>query len=207
LGVGWFKLAMDEKGYIKFSCTWVKSGPLSAARIEVLNLWRERLHKLGLIGVYENGIGYGNISVRIDDSRKFIITGSSTGQIAVLDGSHYTVVTEYDIPANRLTCAGPIKASSESLTHAALYAARNNIKAVIHVHSLKLWQELIDKVPTTSGEVEYGTPQMAFEMTRLLREMPVTEPGLVVMGGHREGLVSFGATLDQAAAVLLRHVS
>jgi L-ribulose-5-phosphate 4-epimerase len=198
---------LDEKGYIKFNCTWIKVGPLPAFSIEALNLWRNRLHKLGLIGVYENGIGYGNISIRIDDSDKFIIAGSNTGQYAILDGTHYTEVVEYDFPGNRLTCRGPIQASSESLTHAALYTAGPDIKAVIHVHNLKLWQELIDKVPTTSRDVEYGTPEMAAEMTLLLQEMPVKESGLVVMGGHRDGLVAFGGTLDQAGASLLRYIS
>lgn len=196
---------MTENGYIKFNCNWIKSGPLSETEIKGLNRWRTRLYNLKLIGAYENGIGYGNISLRIDDSNQFIVTGSNTGQFALLDGSHYTRVLSYDVATNSLTCEGLIKASSESLTHAAIYTANSRVKGVIHVHCLSLWQKLIDKAPTTSKDVEYGTPEMAAEMMRLLSELPVKDQGIMVMGGHEEGIISYGTTLDEAGRVLLQH--
>jgi L-ribulose-5-phosphate 4-epimerase len=42
------------------------------------------------------------------------------------------------IRKNSLTCQGQVKASSKSLTHAAIYAANPRVKAVIHVHCLSL---------------------------------------------------------------------
>jgi L-ribulose-5-phosphate 4-epimerase len=198
---------MTENGYIKYNCKWIKSGPLSESEIKNLNRWRTRLYDLKLIGAYENGIGYGNLSLRIGDSNQFIITGSNTGQLAQLNNNHYTRVLTHDINNNKLTCEGPIKASSESLTHAAIYAAKPGVNGVIHVHSLSLWQKLIDKVPTTSREVEYGTPEMAAEMTRLLSEAPVDDKGIMVMGGHEEGIITFGTTVDEAGGMVLQHLN
>jgi L-ribulose-5-phosphate 4-epimerase len=198
---------MNEKGVIKYNCNWIEGKPLSEAQIRTLNRWRTRLHNLGLIGAYDNGVGYGNISRRIGQSDQFIISGSNTGRLTVLDGRHYTRVLSYDIHDNKLTCEGPIQASSESLTHAAIYTANMRIKGVIHIHSLSLWQKLIDQVPTTSREVEYGTPEMAGEVTRIVKEAPIKDKGILVMGGHIEGIITFGRTLDEAGATLQQYLS
>jgi hypothetical protein len=58
-------------------------------------------------------------------------------------------------------------ASSESLTHAAVYSGDGAAGAVIHCHADALWQRLVGRVPTTSAEVAYGTPEMAGEVLRL----------------------------------------
>ena len=52
--------------------------------------------------------------------------------------------------ATFFTCIGPIQASSASLTHAAIYQANPDINAVIHVHDRDLWENLLDRVPTTA---------------------------------------------------------
>lgn len=199
-------LTLDEKGYIKYNCRWTRSGPLPESEIEILNRWRAKLHGLGLIGASKQNIGYGNISRRIGDSTQFIVTGSNTGHLPVLDGRHYARVLSFDFRNNTLSCQGPIQASSESLTHAAIYSTVPEIKGVIHVHSLSLWQSLIDKLPATSRDVEYGTPEMAAEMVRVLKEGKARELGIVIMGGHQEGIVTFGKNLDEAGEILLRYI-
>ena len=158
---------------------------------------------IGLIGTNSNGIGFGNISIRIDDTRQFIITGSNTGGLDETKGKHFTRVVNFDIAGNSLICRGPIQASSESLTHAAIYTANDRIKGVIHVHSKYLWQRLKDVAPTTSVNVEYGTPEIASEMARLLIAGESVKAGIIVMGGHREGLVAFGRTLTEAGEIIL----
>ena len=55
---------MNDEGVIKFNCHWTKSAPLDEAWIRDLNVWRDKLYRLGLIGMNEDGIGYGNISIR-----------------------------------------------------------------------------------------------------------------------------------------------
>jgi L-ribulose-5-phosphate 4-epimerase len=191
-----------KDGYIKYQCNWVKSQPPDAFLIEELNNWRAKCHTLGLIGVYPNGIGYGNISIRLND-RHFLITGSATGHLSELSANHYTTVTDYHFGENRLTCEGPIQASSESLTHAAIYEADKAVNAVIHIHSKNMWNVLMNKIPTTSPKVEYGTPQMAMEILRLFQETDLMTKKILVMGGHEEGILSFGKTLDEAGGLLM----
>src|SRR5690242_16128162 len=123
---------MQEEGVIKFKCNWIKDVPLDSELIKKLNEWRDKLYRANLIGKNKDGIGYGNISMRYHNN--FIITGSSTGKLLKLTAEHYTLVTEYDLDKNTLTAVGPVIASSESLTHAVIYAHEKNVNAVIHVH-------------------------------------------------------------------------
>lgn len=197
---------MDDEGSIKFHGTWIKAEPIKSGRLTDLQTWRNRLYQLGLIGSYTNGIGFGNISIRINNTEQFIITGSATGVLSSLTPHHYTTVLSVAVEKNTLTCKGPCKASSESLTHAMIYHAYPTIGGVIHVHNHTAWQQLLDKIPTTAKDVSYGTPAMAHEITRLFRETDVREKKILVMGGHTEGIISFGRDLDEAGKILLENL-
>ena len=96
-----------------------------------------------------------------------------------------------------------MQASSEALTHAALYELDAGICAIVHVHSLILWRTLIHRVPTTAEEVRYGTREIAREFLRFYRETDLPEIGVAVMAGHKEGIVTFGHTMEQAAQRIL----
>lgn len=197
---------MIDEGYIKYRCDWHEAPALPEELVAELNGWRNRLYDAGLVGYYEqHGVGYGNVSVRDGDG--FIISGTQTGHIARTDASHYARVSACDIDANRVVCDGPVKASSEALTHAAIYALDPAIGAVVHVHDQALWQEMIDAVPTTAPEVSFGTPDMAREFERLYRETDFARDGIAVMAGHQDGLVSFGARISDAAERILRRCS
>ncbi|HSM31090.1 MAG TPA: class II aldolase/adducin family protein [Woeseiaceae bacterium] len=197
---------MIDEGYTKYACEWRQAPALPAAAVAGLNAWRNRLHDKGLIGYYaEHGVGFGNVSIREGDSQRFIISGTQTGHIAHTDKQHYALVTACDIDANHVACEGPVQASSEALTHAAIYALAPDIRAVVHVHDADLWRKLIDRVPTTSRDVAFGTPGMAREFQRLYRETGFAEHGVAVMGGHDEGIVTFGNGIDQAARRILRY--
>ena len=189
--------------YIKFKCNWIK-GTIEKEKIKELNFWRNKLFEMNLIGVYKDGVGFGNISER-SNGNNFIITGSATGGIEKLNEEHYCEVTEFNFKENSLSCVGKIKASSESLTHAAIYKSLEEVNAVIHVHNLKLWEKLLDKVPTTKKEIEYGTPEMAEEMQRLLSKEETREKKIIVMKGHKEGVVSFGSNLKEAGKIMLKY--
>ncbi len=195
----------NETGSIKYECTWEKTAPFDIQQMGELSTCRTKLYNLGFIGAYPDGIGYGNISIRLKD-KLFLITGTSTGHLASLTNEHYTKVTGYDFAQNRLTCQGPIKASAESLTHAAVYECDKETDAAIHIHDKKLWDQLIGKVPTTSPEVEYGTPQMALEIFRLFKESDVKTTKILVMAGHEEGIISFGSNLEEAKNVILNYL-
>ncbi len=195
---------MIDEGYTKYECDWELAPALPADAVEELNAWRNRLHDKGLVGYYpEHGVGFGNVSIREGDGDAFIISGTQTGHIARTDESHYARVTRCDIPANRVCCEGPVQASSEALTHAAIYALNPAIRAVVHVHDAALWRKLTGHIPTTSDEVSYGTPEMAREFHRLYEETDFPSRGVAVMGGHEEGIVSFGAGIAEAAERIL----
>lgn len=190
-----------EEGYIKFECIRIPAAPTHEEKCTEINFYRSKLRTLGLIGVYPDGIGYGNISMRIDKDT-FLITGSATGGLKELTPEHFAYVTEYKIAENRLTCHGQINASSESLTHAMIYESSPTTNAVIHVHSLSLWEKLMHNYPTTAPSAAYGTPEMAFELERLIKSGATRDKQLIVMSGHREGLIAFGPDLQTAYDVL-----
>ena len=195
---------MIDEGVIKFDCKWTRGPPLEHAVTSELNRWRRPLFDAGLVGHYEDtGVGFGNISVRTELDTQFIISGTQTGHLADLTGAHYAEVTDYDIQDDRIACRGPVKASSESLTHAAIYELDPAIKAIAHIHSDALWQELRDKIPMTNPRVAYGTPEMAEEFRRLYCDTDFASCGLAVMAGHDGGLISIGHDMAEAAGRFL----
>lgn len=194
---------MIDEGYTKYEVDWHPAPPLPEEAVAELNDCRNRLHAAGLVGHYtEHGVGFGNLSIRAD-GHGFIISGTQTGHVERTDRRHWAVVTAYDIDANRVTCEGPVQASSEALTHAAIYELDAGIRAIAHVHSAALWNRLRDRIPTTSPDVPYGTPEMAREFGRLYRETEFAESGVAVMAGHEEGLVAVGADIHQATERVL----
>lgn len=196
-------MTIDE-GYVKYKSYWTKAPVPCAAVTEELETWRRPLLAAGLIGQYEAlGIGYGNISIRCGEPGQFLISGTQTGHVAKTDKTHYSLVTSYNTHANIVCSVGPVQASSEAMTHAAIYGLDLNIGAIVHGHSNDLWRSLMNKLPTTGADVAYGTPQMANEFRRLYRDTAFRETGLAVMAGHEEGILSFGTSLEEAANKIL----
>jgi L-ribulose-5-phosphate 4-epimerase len=193
---------MKETGVIKFNCNWIHEAPLNSYLIEDLNAWRDKMFDLSFIGVNDEDIGYGNISRRFRNN-EFIISGSATGKLLKLGSKHYTTVTEFDLEKNSLTAVGPILASSESLTHAVIYQCDETINGIIHIHHYELWKKLMNTIPTTRADVEYGTPAMANEMIRLFGETNLKSQKMLVMAGHQDGIISFGKDLNEAGNQLL----
>ncbi|MGG6238218.1 class II aldolase/adducin family protein [Nodosilinea sp. AN01ver1] len=197
-------MTLDE-GVIKYVSDWTPGAPLEQDELTELIAWRDRLHQAQLIGLYPNGIGYGNISLR-RSVHSFVVSGTQTGHLAQTTPHHYTLVDTWDIDRNTLHCTGPIQASSESLTHAALYDYSDAIQAVIHIHNRPLWQRGQGVLPTTAASVPYGTPAMAYEMKRLLDGSDLMQTRILIMAGHEEGVLVFGPTLEAAAQVLFQHL-
>jgi L-ribulose-5-phosphate 4-epimerase len=191
-----------EKGYVQFRYEWEPAPLPSTPLLDELCRWRDRLHRHGLVGVYPDGIGFGNLSCRSGGDR-FVITGTGTGHLPTLRTEHLTEVVAYDLAGNHLTCRGPVVASSESLSHAAVYRSDPAVAAVIHVHHLTLWERLRQRIPTTDPAAEAGTPAMARAIEQLFLETDLRAIGLVAMGGHREGVIGFGGTLDEAGSRIL----
>jgi ribulose-5-phosphate 4-epimerase/fuculose-1-phosphate aldolase len=195
---------VSETGSIKFSCEQLPAKISRFHRFDELNSCRRELLQLGMIGVDARGIGFGNLSVRDGNSSRFYITGSATGKIRELTPADYARVLAYDFAGNWLRCEGARVASSESLTHAAVYESDPTARAVIHCHDMKRWAALLNKVPTTARTAQYGTPEMAYAVRRLFDVTDeVKTRKIFVMAGHDGGLVTFGTDPGEALAVLL----
>lgn len=196
---------MKDEGVILFNCHW-QEGPLPAG-VDLSDLLsvRNRLFQLALIGFdTTEQVGYGNISMRVNGST-FIISGTQTGHIPLLESTQLSYVTDADITHNTLHCTGPAKASSESLTHAAIYHQFADAGAVIHVHHRALWLHLMDQVPTTLVNIGYGTTAMAGEIARLTAECHLEKEKILVMSGHQDGIICFGENLSATYDLLLQH--
>lgn len=197
---------MKQEGYIKFGFELEKERVFYPQEIKILNEGRNKLYSLGLIGAYPNGVGFGNISLRLGESKFFLISASASGNITELTAEHYVEVKAFDIEKNFAWCKGERHPSSETLSHAMFYAVDTAIGAVVHVHSRALWQKLCGKAPATAGDVEYGTPQMAREIESLFNKGELKTEGLAVMGGHAEGIFSFAADVERAVQLVLEEL-
>ncbi len=204
---------METEGVIKFDLCYRVAEPVTLAELGELNAWRCRLWQLRLIGqdpARYDGYGFGNVSQRHGShaaargKRAFLISGTQTGALPELGVRHYTLVESYDASVNRVVAQGPVKPSSESLTHGILYDLDTRIQAVLHVHSPDIWEAAgALGVPVTGASVTYGTPAMAAEVQRLFRETDVLWQRIFSMGGHEDGIVAFGQTVAVAGETLL----
>ena len=198
---------MSETGSIKFTCDRVAVELSQFAGFDELNEYRRKLLDLGMVGVDANGIGFGNLSIRDGATSRFYITGSATAGISELKPSHYARVVAYDFARNWLQCQGSV-ASSESLTHAAVYESEPAAGAVIHGHDMKLWAALLEEeAPATPKGVEYGTQEMAYAVRDLLMFRNVKRRKIFAMAGHEGGVVAFGRDLEEAFRDIERAAS
>ena len=204
---------MQEEGVIKFDLRFTEHTPVSLDPFAGLNRWRSILWERTLIGqdpARYGGYGFGNVSQRLAHSpdhqgqRAFLISGSQTGHLSTLHEQHYAVVSHYDPLKNSVTAYGPIRPSSESLSHGMVYDQSCDIRVVLHVHSPAIWQAADElRLPVTAARVAYGTPAMALEVDRLFSETRVAQQQIFAMGGHEDGIVSFGRHAEEAGMILL----
>lgn len=195
----------DQDGVTKFRLDFTVGKPLDWELLRELNAWRKRLKEAGLIGrdpSRYDGFGYGNISRRLPGGR-FVISGTQTGHLDDLTADHYAIVLAFHPEENRLVATGPIAPSSEAMTHGTVYTLRPAVQYVIHVHSPALWKSAQRLgLPVTSPSAAYGTPEMTREVERLFATAAFDQQGVFSMGGHEDGIVSFGRTLDEAGRPL-----
>lgn len=195
------KMSIHDEGYIKFNCK------LSEKKIFVpddilikVNYWRNRFKLFRMIGVLDNGIGFGNISYNINNE-KFYISGSSTGEISELNNNHIAKVTYCNVEQNMVECEGKLNASSESLSHYSIYKSSIGAKSVIHIHCKYLWNKYMSKLPTTAPDAYFGSVELANELKRLSKN---TTSNIIIAAGHEDGIFSYAESIDKAAENLLK---
>ena len=193
---------MDE-GVIKFSGERVAGEVPHPPALDELNRARTELFDLGLIGCYTNGIGYGNLSLR-EGGNRFLITGSATGAERQLRFEQFCLVESFSPEHNSVRSRGALMASSESMTHGAIYAAHSAVNCVMHVHSRALFDALLRQDTLhTAADVPYGTPAMARAVANLVQAQSAL-PVLFVMAGHDEGIVAYGADIASVKQLIIQ---
>ena len=206
----------QKEGVVKFQLQFDAAPALPPEALRELNAWRKVLFLTQLVGQtpgrYE-GYGYGNVSQRLEPidpqyPRRFVISGTQTGKLAELNPAHFAIVLQCWPERNTVLAEGPIQPSSESLTHGTIYELDDTARFVFHVHSPDIWRcTRALGIPTTLESIAYGTPQMADEVRRLFRDEPVREKRIFAMGGHEDGVISFGQTAEQAGCVMLTYLA
>jgi L-ribulose-5-phosphate 4-epimerase len=196
---------VSETGSVKFLAECESSALIPFPGLGELNRVRSLLRRENWLGVDEAGIGFGNISVRDAQTNCFWITGSNTGHKTELAARDCARVTSCNLKANSLRYEGEIVPSSESLSHAVIYASVPVVGAVIHCHSAVLWTQLMEKNLSTSSGVAYGTPEMAAAVSDLLVRDGPKQEGAFAMAGHENGVIGFGPDLEGAWSALRSH--
>ncbi len=194
-------LFMDE-GYIKYKSELIAGDAPIHPLLSQLNEVRTELFDLGLIGVYSNGIGFGNLSIR-SEGTQFVITGSATGSDRILSDNQYCFVQKIDVAENSVQSVGKINASSESMTHGAIYEADDTATCVIHIHSREMFDAMMSQNwLATKKDVPYGTPAMAEAIASLV-ESEEGRSAIFVTAGHDEGVIAYGSTIEEVKDLII----
>ncbi len=193
----------DREGVVKYHLDF-RAGPAPRwAGYPALEAWRRILFHLRLIGKDPErygGLSYGNLSQRFGTG--FVISATQTGGLALLAPAHYCLVERVDIEANRVVARGVHPPSSEALTHGAVYQAAPGVQVVMHGHCPDIWRHAGRLgLPQTPSCAAYGTPALAAAVRRMVRTLPAT--GILVMGGHPDGILAYGPSTEQAGRLLV----
>lgn len=203
---------IEPDGVIKYLLNHTHQPIDQPCSLTEINAWRTIAVRLGLIGQtpgrYDN-VGFGNISKRLKATEnKFIISGTQTGHIENLKPEHYCLIVKAEPQLNRLQSCGLCKPSSESLTHASIYAQDPNIQAIIHAHCPEIWKNTVTlKLPHTRADVPYGTVEMVAAVEQLFKSDSLEMTSLFTMLGHEDGVIAFGTSMQEAALELINHLS
>ena len=198
----------EVEGVIRFSyALQAPSAPIPAALAQPLLAWRAVLRRLGLIGQRPDrygGFGYGNLSGRVPGGEgAFIVTASQTSGALQAGLDDLVRVNHCDLQRFHADAEGYRPPSSESLTHAMIYAADRGVHWVLHAHSPEIWRNAAALgLPTIAAEVEYGTCGMAEAVAALLRSNS-NRPLVFVTLGHQDGVFACGDSAERSGRALL----
>ena len=189
----------DGEGYVKYICRHEPAPAPEQAGLAELDALRTELFDAGLIGQRPDGTGFGNVSLRSE--KGFVVSATATGGVRELGAEGYSLVEDWSVAGNRLTCRGPLPASSEALTHAAVYEADADARCVVHAHSRPLFDGLLEAGALhTPRNAAYGTPEMAVAGADIARRHP--QEGILVMLGHDEGILAYGPSIRAVASLI-----
>ena len=202
-------LLKDQEAVIKFQFDHESVPACDPSDIAEMERWRRELRTRQFLGQHPDryeGLGYGNLSARLRDGT-VLITGSQTGCLDALTTAHYVRILEFDPEQNRVRSRGLGKPSSETLTHMAVYQSVSGARYVFHTHCPKLWRAAKRlKLPITDPDAKCGSPEIFYSVVELLRDQDLCSRGILSMGGHEDGILTWGETADDAGFALLRFL-
>ncbi len=178
---------MEQESYIKFDCQHTYQSVELPQQIDELIDLGNALKRKGLIGKIDDSMGFGNISFKDSKTGLIFISASKTGIPCKYTKEHFCRIDEWNAEKNLVVSRGLMPASSETLSHLAVYEALDWVRCVVHIHSEYLWETMFDKELTSSQDIKYGTKEMYFEIVRLLSEC--SNQNILVMGGHKNGTI------------------
>ncbi len=204
------KLMTVRDGVVRFQFDLHPGSAATEHEAQLLCRWRQRLYDLDVIGcdLSRYGACYGNVSIRTGPwaagpgRREFLVSCTQSGGQSHAGPETLCRIIAYDHRLNRVSAQGPCPPSSETLTHGAMYDASLELRAIVHGHAPRLWRYVLDEGgPATPPEVEYGTPEMADEARRIVREAKRKVwrlSGVLAMAGHEDGVIAWGSSAKEA---------
>jgi ribulose-5-phosphate 4-epimerase/fuculose-1-phosphate aldolase len=178
------------EGYVgtKFRTVYVRREPPRAPGLDVLIRWCRRFADMGLIGP-----AMGNLSIRT--ATGLVVTPTNTDP-RTITADQFVEVLGVDQERQEVRIIGQREPSSESMLHAAIYAARPEINAIFHGHHNQLLAEAESRgIPVTAREQPYGTPALVNEVLLVARG-----EDFFIMRGH--GFVALGRDGEQAGQLI-----
>lgn len=195
---------MEKEGLVKYNLdhtiTKISSSHVNLSEI---NEVRRILLEKKFLGTDDHGIGYGNISQRLEkESREFLITGTQTSKKKELEIDDFSIITDFNVDGFYLKSSGKTSPSSEAFSHAIIYKLFRDMNAVIHIHSEPLWLFMLQNNFLKTEDVGYGTKEMVAEIQRIYYGMDIREGSIFAMTGHHGGIIAFSQTLDGALSII-----
>ena len=173
--------------------------------------WRTILKNLNLVGQDPDryaGLGFGNLSVRDPErAEEFVITASQTGGVRQLQQRHMTRISNCNLNRFWVDARGIQPPSSETMTHAMIYAADPRIHWVFHCHSPDIFSRVEElALPCTEAEVTYGSPEMVTAVAELLSNFH-SRPLVFATRGHIDGIFALGPTARDTGGLTVSYLA
>lgn len=171
-----------------------------------LDRYRNSLREKGLIGVYPNGIGHGNVAVLAQDG-SLIVTATQTQIAEYLDENGYVLIPpEADEDQEAVPYEGTQDPSSESRTLLAIARRRPLITAVVHIHHTEGQQRAVELgIAESAGRYRYGTVGFAHEAIEVVDTIN-EDIGAFGTPSHPDGLFFYGRTIDEAYQLTVEYI-
>jgi L-ribulose-5-phosphate 4-epimerase len=200
-------MTIPDDGVIKFACQWQPGPPLEATWLAPLVTWRDRLWQAQQIGTYPNGIGYGNISLKL--SRPHLCRFRHPDRPPGPDHSHplhpggwlghrpqYPALRS--VPSKPRPNPSPMQLSttmrqiSGRLSTFIIETCGSTTSTVCRPRP-PAFPTALPKWPTKCGD--------CWTIADLLQQR------ILIMAGHEEGVLVFGPTLESAGQVLFPYLN